>query len=551
MLDGLTSKLGDVIRQVSGKTHITEKNIQDAVREIKVALLEADVNLRVVRRFVNRTTEDALGARVLRDVSPGQQFTRIVYERMTALLGGERADLALKGPDTLSAILLVGLQGSGKTTTAAKLARHLSGQGRKPLLIAADRVRAAAIEQLQQLGAALDVPVFSGDPAGGGAVATVRDGLRHARATGRDIAIVDSAGRLQADAALMDELRDMHKTAAPQETLLVADAMTGQTAVEVAGEFDRQVGLSGIILSKFDSDTRGGAALSIREITGKPIKFVGTGESNDALEPFHPDRVASRILGMGDVVTLVEQAQESFDQERAERLVRKMRRRTFTMADYLEQLGELRKMGSLTSLVEKLPGMQAAVASGAVNEKGLRREEAIMLSMTPGERANPRILGPSRRKRVARGSGTSVSGGEPPGAQVRQDVAGDEEDDQEQEAAAAVSGPDGRLTRNCAERSSGVGIRDEERGRLSVKIRLKRFGTRGRPFYRLIVVDTRAARDGRAIEEVGLYHPIEREEEQQVRLNEERIKSWLRRGAQPSPTVRRLLNKRDVHITRT
>ena len=410
MLDGLTSKLGDVIRHVSGKTNITEKNIRDAVREIKVALLEADVNLRVVRRFVNRTTDEALGARVLRDVSPGQQFTRIVYERMTALLGGEREGLALKGPDTLSVILLVGLQGSGKTTTAAKLARHLSGQGRKPLLIAADRVRPAAIEQLQQLGAALAVPVFAGDTAGrGGAVATVRDGLRHARGSGSDVAIVDSAGRLQADAALMDELREIHKVAAPRETLLVADAMTGQTAVEVAGEFDRQVGLSGIILSKFDSDTRGGAALSIREITGKPVKFVGTGESNDALEPFHPDRVASRILGMGDVVTLVEQAQETFDQERAERLVRKMRRRTFSMADYLDQLAELRKMGSLTSLVEKLPGMQAAVASGAVNEKGLRREEAIMLSMTPAERDNPRILGPSRRKRVARGSGTSVS----------------------------------------------------------------------------------------------------------------------------------------------
>ncbi|MDE0229006.1 MAG: signal recognition particle protein [Spirochaetaceae bacterium] len=410
MLDGLTSKLGDVIRQVSGKTNITEKNIRDAVREIKVALLEADVNLRVVRRFVNRTTDEALGARVLRDVSPGQQFTRIVYERMTTLLGGEREGLALKGPDTLSVILLVGLQGSGKTTTAAKLARHLSGQGRKPLLIAADRVRPAAIEQLQQLGSALAVPVFTGGTAGrGGAVATVRDGLRHARGSGSDVAIVDSAGRLQADAALMDELREIHKVAAPRETLLVADAMTGQTAVEVAGEFDRQVGLSGIILSKFDSDTRGGAALSIREITGKPIKFVGTGESNDALEPFHPDRVASRILGMGDVVTLVEQAQETFDQERAERLVRKMRRRTFSMADYLDQLAELRKMGSLTSLVEKLPGMQAAVASGAVNEKGLRREEAIMLSMTPAERDNPRILGPSRRKRVARGSGTSVS----------------------------------------------------------------------------------------------------------------------------------------------
>lgn len=408
MFDGLTSKLGDVIRQVSGKAHVTEKNIQDAVREIKVALLEADVNLRVVRRFVNRTTEEALGARVLRDVAPGQQFVQIVLQRMTALLGGERAGLALKGPDTLTTILLVGLQGSGKTTTTAKLAHHLTGQGRKPLLIAADRVRPAAVEQLQQLGAALEVPVFSG-AGGAAAAAVVRDGLRHARQLGCDTALVDSAGRLQVDAALMAELREIHAAAAPQETLLVADAMTGQSAVDVAGEFDRQVGLSGVILSKFDSDTRGGAALSIREVTGKPIKFVGTGEAHTALEPFHPDRMASRILGMGDVVTLVEQAQETFDQERAQRLVRKMKRRRFTMADYLEQLLEMRRMGSLTSVLEKLPGMQSAVASGAVNERALRREEAIMLSMTLEERDNPRILGPSRRKRVARGSGASVS----------------------------------------------------------------------------------------------------------------------------------------------
>ena len=422
MFEGLTGKIGDVVRQVSGKAHITEKNIQDAVREIKVALLEADVNLRVVRRFVNRTTEDALGERVLHGVSPGQQFTKILLDRMTELLGGTRAELSLKGTDTLSTILLVGLQGSGKTTTAAKLASHLRAQGRKPLLIAADRVRPAAIEQLEQLGHAIDVPVYTGaDPgatstggaganrAGESAVATVAAGLRHARRSACDVAIIDSAGRLQVDQPLMAELHEIHRTAAPQETLLVADAMTGQSAVEIAGEFDRQVGLTGVILSKLDSDTRGGAALSIRAVTGKPIKFAGTGEAHTALEPFHPDRIASRILGMGDVVGLVEQAQDTFDQERAVQLVKKMQRRTFTIADYLEQLGELRKRGSLTSLVEKLPGMQAALAAGAVDEQVLRREEAIMRSMTLGERDNPRILGPSRRKRVARGSGTSVA----------------------------------------------------------------------------------------------------------------------------------------------
>ncbi len=416
MLEGLTGKIGDVVRHVSGRAHVTEKNIQDAVREIKVALLEADVNLRVVRRFVNRTTEDALGERVLRGVSPGEQFTKILLDRMTELLGGTRAELSLKGSDALSTILLVGLQGSGKTTTAAKLAHHLREQGRKPMLLAADRVRPAAIEQLGQLGRAIGVPVFSGPGDGGGggdagdsAVATVAAGLRQARWLECDVAIIDSAGRLQVDQQLMAELRAMHRAAAPQETLLVADAMTGQSAVEIAGEFDRQVGLTGVILSKLDSDARGGAALSIRAVTGKPIKFAGTGESHTALEPFHPERIASRILGMGDVVGLVEQAQESFDQERATQLVKKMQRRTFTIADYLDQLAELRKMGSLTSLVEKLPGMQAAVASGAVNEQALGREEAIMCSMTPGERANPRILGPSRRKRVARGSGTSVA----------------------------------------------------------------------------------------------------------------------------------------------
>jgi signal recognition particle subunit SRP54 len=408
MLEGLTGKLSDVLRQVVGKAHITEKNIQDAVREIKVALLEADVNLRVVRRFVNRTTEDAQGDRVLRAVSPGEQFVRIVHERMAELLGSQRADLELKGPDTLSTILVMGLQGSGKTTTAAKLAHHLRARGRRPMLVAADLARLAATEQLQALGAAAGVPVFTGaghsDPA-----AVAKAAIAAAERESVDTVIIDSAGRLQIDGELMAELARVRDVAKPQESLLVVDAMSGQTAVDVAKQFDEQIGVSGIVLSKLDSDARGGAALSVREITGKPIKFTGVGEKLADLEPFHPDRMASRILGMGDVVSLVEQAQETFDEDQAARVVDKMRKSTFTMEDYLEQLAQLKKMGSISSIIEKLPGMTGgAGGTPEVDEAALRREEAIMLSMTPAERQNPRILGPSRRKRVARGSGTSV-----------------------------------------------------------------------------------------------------------------------------------------------
>jgi len=413
MLEGLTSKLSDVLRQVAGKAHISEKNIQDAVREIKVALLEADVNLRVVRRFVNRTTEAVQGERVLQAVSPGEQFIKIVHERLTQLLGSQRSDLELKGPDTLSTILVMGLQGSGKTTTAAKLAQHLISRGRRPLLVAADLARLAASEQLQALGAACGVPVFTGTGASDPA-AVAQGAIAAARRESVDTLIVDSAGRLQLDGGLMAELAQLRDVVNPQESLLVVDAMSGQSSVDVAKEFDQQIGVSGIVLSKLDSDARGGTALSVREGTGKPIKFVGVGEKLGDLEPFHPERMASRILGMGDVVSLVEQAQENFDEQEAARIVDKMRKSTFTIEDYLQQLAQLKKIGSISSIIEKLPGLSGALGNGAtggapqVDEAGLRREEAIMLSMTPAERQNPRILGPSRRKRVARGSGTSV-----------------------------------------------------------------------------------------------------------------------------------------------
>jgi signal recognition particle subunit SRP54 len=406
MLEKLSGKLTDLIRQISGKAHISEKNIQDAINEIKIALLEADVSLRVVRRFVNQASEDALGEQVLRSVSPGQQFVKIVYDRMVQLLGSEHQGLALKGPDTQTVILLLGLQGSGKTTTAAKMAWRLREQGRKPLLVAADLVRPAAVEQLAILADKAGVAVYreeASDP-----VSVVEHALAHARKEQFNVVIVDTSGRLQVNDELMAELVRIRDMAKPDETLLVADAMTGQNAVDIAKEFDARVSLTGVILSKFDSDTRGGAALSVKSITGKPIRFIGTGEKLDGLEPFHPERIASRILGMGDVVSLVEKAQKTMEMGEALALQDKLSSETFTLEDMLDQYRRMRKMGSLQSLVEMIPGLKGSGAEEKIDEEGMKREEAIILSMTPTERRNYRIVGPGRRARVARGSGASV-----------------------------------------------------------------------------------------------------------------------------------------------
>ena len=406
MLDKLTGKLGDLIRQIGGKAHISEKNIQDAINEIKIALLESDVNLRVVRRFVNQATEEATGEKVLRSVTPGQQFVKIIYDKLVALLGGESQGLALKGPDTQSVILLAGLQGSGKTTTAAKLALRLKEQGRKVLLVAADLVRPAAVEQLVLLGEKAGVEVHrepAEDP-----VRVVEGALARARREQFNTVIIDTSGRLQADDALMAELVRIRDRAKPDEVLLVADAMTGQNAVDIAREFDAKVTLTGVILTKFDSDTRGGAALSVKSITGKPIKFVGVGEKLDGLDPFHPERIASRILGMGDVVTLVEKAQETMERGEAEKLQGKLEAESFTLEDMLDQYRRVREMGNLQSLMEMIPGLKGSGAEEKIDEKGMKREEAIILSMTPTERKNYRIIGPPRRARIARGSGTSV-----------------------------------------------------------------------------------------------------------------------------------------------
>lgn len=407
MLEKITNTFSDIVRTIAGKSSITEKNIEEYVEKIKIALLEADVNLRVVRRFVNCTVEEAKGEKVLRSVDPGQQFVKIVNDKIVALLGDTKQDLKLKGVDTQSVILFLGLQGSGKTTSAAKLAHRLQKNGRKPLLVACDLVRPAAVEQLCVLGEKNNIPVYKEDSKD--AVKVAKNSLNYAKKNGMDVIIVDTAGRLQIDDAMMKEICDIKKALNPDEVLLVADSMTGQSAVDVAKTFDEQLGLTGVILTKFDSDARGGAALSLKSVTGKPILFTGTGEKIDDFEPFYPERIASRILGMGDIVSLVEKAQETIDVEEAEKLQKKMASETFTLQDMLEQLQRVKKMGPMQSLLDMMPGLAGQIDESQINTDGLKTQEAIILSMTKKERANHLIIGPSRRKRIAKGSGTSVA----------------------------------------------------------------------------------------------------------------------------------------------
>lgn len=407
MLEKITGTFSNIIRSISGNNKISEKNIEESVEQIKMALLEADVNIRVVRRFVNSTIEEAKGEKVLKSVNPGQQFVKIIYDKIVAMLGDQKTDLNLKGPDTQSVILLLGLQGAGKTTAAHKLAFRLKKEGRRPLLVACDLVRPAAVEQLCVLGEKIDVPVYKEDGAKN-AVKVAQNAISFAKKNAYDTVILDTAGRLQIDEEMMAELVDIKKALKPDEVILVADSMTGQNAVDIAKSFDEQLGLSGVILTKFDSDARGGAALSLKTITGKPILFIGTGEKTEDFEVFHPDRIASRILGMGDVVSLVEKAQETVDQEEALRLQKKMQRNEFTLQDMLEQLQSVEKMGSMSQILDMMPGLAGQIDENQIDKDGLKHQKAIIQSMTAKERANHLIIGPTRRKRIAKGSGTSV-----------------------------------------------------------------------------------------------------------------------------------------------
>jgi signal recognition particle subunit SRP54 len=407
VFDTLSDRLRRTLATLTGRGRVSEADVEVAMREVRLALLEADVNYKVVKEFTARVRERAIGAEVLESLTAGQQVIKIVHEELTALLSAGDRTFHLSGSPAV--VLLAGLQGAGKTTTAAKLARHVVRLGRRPLLVAADPYRPAAADQLETLGRALDVPVHRGVQ-GTAVVDIVRGGVEAARRQARDVVIVDTAGRLTVDEALMQEIADVAAAVRPSESLLVVDAMTGQEAVTVAQAFAAVVPLTGLVLTKIDGDARGGAALSIGAVTGLPVKFLGTGEKTDGLEVFHPDRLAGRILGMGDVLTLVERAQEVVDAQQAAKLEEKLRKASFTLEDMLEQLQQVQKMGPMGQLVSMIPGLGglAGEAQAAVDRGEFRRVEAIIGSMTLAERRDPDILNGSRRRRIAAGSGTSL-----------------------------------------------------------------------------------------------------------------------------------------------
>lgn len=405
MFENLSAKLDEAIRRLSGEARLSEENISEALREIRRALLDADVNFQVTKKFVEDVKQRALGRDVIGSVTPGQMIVKIIYDELVSLMGNEKTDIRM-APAGPTVIMLCGLQGSGKTTHAAKLAHYFKGKGRQPMLVAADTYRPAAVDQLKSLGALLDIPVYHNP--GEDPVMIAEKSINEARRTGRNVIIIDTAGRLTIDEDMMEEVARIKQKTKPDEILFVVDAMIGQDAVTTAKAFHDRLDFDGVILTKLDGDTRGGAALSIRSVVNKPIKFVGIGEKADALEPFYPDRMASRILGMGDVISLVEKAQLQFDEEQAKKLEEKFRRNQFTLDDFYEQLQQIKKMGSLRDLIGMLPGMDRAMKDVEIDERAFTRLEAIITSMTKEERNKPDIINGGRRRRIALGSGTQI-----------------------------------------------------------------------------------------------------------------------------------------------
>ena len=404
--EGLTEKLSAAFKKLRSKGRLTEADVKDAMREIRLALLEADVSYKVVKDFVKKVTERAVGSDVLESLTPAQMIVKIVNEELVALMGSENAKIAI-APKPPTIVMLVGLQGAGKTTNGAKLAGLMKKDGKHPLLVACDVYRPAAIQQLEVVGGQLGIPVFQMGTAN--PVDIAKAAVEHAKKEGYDMVFLDTAGRLHVDEALMEELSNIKETVHPDEILLVVDAMTGQDAVNAATAFNNQLDINGVMLTKLDGDARGGAALSVKAVTGKPIKFVGTGEKLDQIEPFHPSRMASRILGMGDVLTLIEKAEAAMDQKKAQELEQRLRKNKFTLQDFYDQLVQLKSMGSITDILGMMPGMNAgALKNVQVDEKALSRTEAIILSMTPYERENPGVINHSRKQRIAAGAGVQV-----------------------------------------------------------------------------------------------------------------------------------------------
>ncbi|MEJ5261634.1 MAG: signal recognition particle protein [Ignavibacterium sp.] len=405
MFEELSLKLDAALKKITGQGKLTEANISDTLREIRRILLDADVNYKVAKEFIEKVKEKALGKEVIASITPGQLITKIIYDELVVLLGGGHSEITLN-PTGITSILVVGLQGSGKTTFSAKLAKRLKERKRKVLLVAADIYRPAAIEQLKILGQQIDVPVFSLEQRDARLVAT--ESLKYAKKNGFDTVIIDTAGRLHIDDEMMKEVADIKEIVKPTETLFVVDSMTGQDAVNSAKAFNETVNFDGIILSKLDGDARGGAAISIRSVVGKPIKFVSNGEKLENLDVFYPDRLASRILGKGDIISLVEKAQETIDELEAKRMEEKLRKNKFDFEDFLKQIKLIKKMGSLSSLIGMIPGLGSQIKNAQIDDKALVKVEAIISSMTKEERENPKVLNGSRRKRIARGSGTSI-----------------------------------------------------------------------------------------------------------------------------------------------
>ncbi len=404
--ESLSEKLNEAFKKLRGKGRLTENDVKEAMREVRMALLEADVSYKVVRDFTKAVTAKAVGSDVLEALNPAQMVIKIVNDELCSLMGSENRKLNISSKSP-SVVMLVGLQGAGKTTNGAKLAAYMRKQGKRPMLAACDIYRPAAIKQLETVGAQLDIPVFQMGTTN--PVDIARAAIEHAKKHGNDLVFLDTAGRLHIDAQLMDELKNIKAAVEPAEILLVVDAMTGQDAVSAASAFDEALDVTGVMLTKLDGDARGGAALSITAATGKPIKFIGVGEKLDMIEPFYPDRMASRILGMGDMLTLIEKAQQSFDEKKALEAAEKLRANRFTLSDYLDQMNQLKSMGDLESVLSMLPGVDAKALKGVkLDDRAMARQEAIILSMTKGERENPAILNSSRKKRIAAGSGTTV-----------------------------------------------------------------------------------------------------------------------------------------------